>query len=68
MLQILWVRVGVQITRLYMASSRDGIMRISANGGTPESLVKGEVRSISAFHKFCRMENPCCTRTLPDTI
>ena len=30
----------MKITQLYMASSVSGIMRISANGGTPESIVK----------------------------
>ena len=35
-------RVGEQITRLCMARYARGIMRVSANGGTPELLVKSE--------------------------
>ena len=37
----------MKITRLYMASLASDIMRISANGGTPESIVKLKSGSLS---------------------
>ena len=52
-------------TIVYGQYRSSGIMRVSANGGTPESLLKQKSRSLSPFLKFCRMGNPCCYTTDP---
>jgi len=51
---------GADDTIVY-GQQQKGIMRISANGGTPEVIVKAEKGQTSYIRKFCRMESLFCS-------